>query len=190
TSAASCVSRARGRGRKSPPPKNFPRDELPHLSRLAVADGARAGPPVQALHGRGGAPARGGAAEPAGRAARRRGDLLRPRAPRLLRAAHRAEGRRGSARHTLVRAQRVGDDRAGARRLALVVLLLAGCGGGSHASHLDAAVDRVVSAGVPGTLVLVRDGDRTQTAAAGLADVGARRKLRPEDRFRVGSVTK
>ena len=84
----------------------------------------------------------------------------------------------------------MGDDRAGARRLALVVLLLAGCGGGSHASHLDAAVDRVVSAGVPGTLVLVRDGDRTQTAAAGLADVGARRKLRPEDRFRVGSVTK
>ena len=84
----------------------------------------------------------------------------------------------------------MGDDRAGARRLALLVLLLAGCGGGSHASHLGAAVDRVVSAGVPGTLVLVRDGDRTQTAAAGLADVGARRKLRPEDRFRVGSVTK
>jgi D-alanyl-D-alanine carboxypeptidase len=84
----------------------------------------------------------------------------------------------------------VGDDRAGARRLALLVLLLAGCGGGSHASHLGAAVDRVVSAGVPGTLVLVRDGDRTQTAAAGLADVGARRKLHPGDRFRVGSVTK
>jgi D-alanyl-D-alanine carboxypeptidase len=84
----------------------------------------------------------------------------------------------------------VGDDRAGARRLALVVLLLAGCGGGSHASHLDAAVNRVVSAGVPGTLALVRDGDRTQTAAAGLSEVGARRKLRPEDRFRVGSVTK
>jgi D-alanyl-D-alanine carboxypeptidase len=84
----------------------------------------------------------------------------------------------------------VGDDRAGARRLALVVLLLAGCGGGSHASNLDAAVNRVVSAGVPGTLALVRDGDHTQTAATGLADVGARRKLRPEDRFRVGSVTK
>jgi D-alanyl-D-alanine carboxypeptidase len=84
----------------------------------------------------------------------------------------------------------VGDDRAWTRRLALVVLLLAGCGGGSHAPHLEAAVDRVVSVGVPGTLVLVRDGDRTQMAAAGLADVGARRKLRPADRFRVGSVTK
>jgi D-alanyl-D-alanine carboxypeptidase len=87
----------------------------------------------------------------------------------------------------------VGDDRAGARRLAapaaLVVLLLAGCGS-SHPKRLDAVVERVVSAGVPGALALVRDGDRTQTAAAGLADVGTRRKLRPEDRFRVGSVTK
>jgi len=90
----------------------------------------------------------------------------------------------------------VGDDRAGARRLAalaapLVLLLAGGCGGGgSHPPDLDAAVERVVSTGVPGTLVLVRDGDRTRTAAAGLADIGARRKLRPEDRFRVGSVTK
>jgi D-alanyl-D-alanine carboxypeptidase len=87
----------------------------------------------------------------------------------------------------------VGDDRAGARRLAFaapLVLLLAGACGGSHPSRLDAAVKPVVSAGVPGILVLVRDGDRTQTAAAGVADLGAHRKLRPEDRFRVGSVTK
>jgi D-alanyl-D-alanine carboxypeptidase len=84
----------------------------------------------------------------------------------------------------------VGDHRAGARRLAVVALLLAGCGGGSHASHLDAALRPVVAAGVPAALALVRDGDRTQTAAVGLADVGARRKLRREDRFRVGSVTK
>ena len=89
----------------------------------------------------------------------------------------------------------MGDDRAGARRLAalaapFVLLLAGGCGGGSHPPDLDAAVERVVSTGVPGTPVLVRDGDRTRTAAAGLADIGARRKLRPEDRFRVGSVTK
>jgi D-alanyl-D-alanine carboxypeptidase len=88
----------------------------------------------------------------------------------------------------------VGDDRAGARRLAtpavLVVLLLAGCGGGSETPRLDAALQRVVSAGVPGALVLVRDGNRTRTAAVGLADVGAHRKLRSTDRFRVGSVTK
>jgi D-alanyl-D-alanine carboxypeptidase len=84
----------------------------------------------------------------------------------------------------------VGDDRARARGLALVVLLLAGCGGGSHPPRLDAAVRRVVSAGVPGALAFVRDGERTRTAAAGLADVSVRRKLRPDDRFRVGSVTK
>jgi D-alanyl-D-alanine carboxypeptidase len=83
----------------------------------------------------------------------------------------------------------VGDNGAGAGRLALVVLLLAGCGG-SHEPRLDAAVDRVVSAGVPGALALVRDGDRTRTVVAGLADVSMRRKLRPNDRFRVGSVTK
>jgi D-alanyl-D-alanine carboxypeptidase len=83
----------------------------------------------------------------------------------------------------------VGDDRAGTRGLALVILLLAGCGGG-HEPRLDAAVDRVVSAGVPGALALVRDGDRTRTAAAGLADVTVGRELRPNDRFRVGSVTK
>jgi D-alanyl-D-alanine carboxypeptidase len=84
----------------------------------------------------------------------------------------------------------VGDDRARAGRLALVVLLLAGCGGGSHQPRLDAALGRVVSDGVPGVLALVRDGDRAQTAAAGLADLAPRRELRPEDRFRVGSVTK
>jgi CubicO group peptidase (beta-lactamase class C family) len=88
----------------------------------------------------------------------------------------------------------VGDDRAGARRLAgpavLVVLLLAGCGGSSKAPRLDPALERVVAAGVPGALALVRDGNRTRTAAVGLADVGAHRKLRPTDRFRVGSVTK
>ena len=82
----------------------------------------------------------------------------------------------------------MGDDRAGARRLAapaaLALLLLAGCGS-SHPKRLDAAVEHVVSAGVPGALALVRDGDRTQTAAAGLADVSGRRKLRPgSDRLR------
>lgn len=86
----------------------------------------------------------------------------------------------------------MGDDRAGPGRLAasaVLVVLLAGCGG-SHEPRLDAAVNRVVSAGVPGALALVRDGDRTRTVAAGLADVGVRRKLRPDDRSRVGSVTK
>jgi D-alanyl-D-alanine carboxypeptidase len=48
----------------------------------------------------------------------------------------------------------------------------------------------VVVAGVPGALVLVRDGDHTEAAAVGLADVAAGRKLAADDRFRIGSVTK
>jgi D-alanyl-D-alanine carboxypeptidase len=88
----------------------------------------------------------------------------------------------------------VGDDRAGARRLAapavLVVLLLAGCGGSSRPQRLDVALKRVFSDGVPGALALVREDDRTQTAVVGLADLASQRKLRVEDRFRVGSVTK
>ena len=85
----------------------------------------------------------------------------------------------------------MGDNRARARGLAvLFALLLAGGCGSGHGPRLDAGLRRVVAAGVPGALVLIRDGDRTQTAAAGMADLAAHRKLRPEDRFRVGSVTK
>src|SRR5438552_2035787 len=72
----------------------------------------------------------------------------------------------------------------------MVLLLVGGCGGGDHARGLASALERVVSAGVPGALAFVREGDRTQTAAAGLADVGARVKIRGGERFRVGSVTK
>ena len=55
------------------------RDELAHVSRLARADGARAGPPVHALHGRRGAAAGRRADDDRPRLARRRRDLLRPR---------------------------------------------------------------------------------------------------------------
>jgi D-alanyl-D-alanine carboxypeptidase len=66
-------------------------------------------------------------------------------------------------------------------RLALGVLLAAGCGGGHRSETLRASLQPVVAAGVPGALVYVRDGDRTETAAIG---------LRPDSRFRIGSVTK
>jgi D-alanyl-D-alanine carboxypeptidase len=59
----------------------------------------------------------------------------------------------------------------------------------THA-ELDRAVDRVVSAGAPGVIALVRDGHRTVRAVGGLADRRSRRPLRPGDRFRVGSNTK
>jgi D-alanyl-D-alanine carboxypeptidase len=71
----------------------------------------------------------------------------------------------------------------------VVVLVLAGCGG-DRAPKLTAAVEQVVSAGVPGVLALVREHGRTQTVATGYANVGARVELRAQDRFRAASVTK
>ena len=56
--------------------------------------------------------------------------------------------------------------------------------------QLQRAVDRVVAAGAPGVIALVRDGDRTVRAAGGSADLETRRPLRPGDRYRVGSNTK
>src|SRR5439155_13633784 len=66
-------------------------------------------------------------------------------------------------------------------RLAVVLLLAGGCGG-SHSSPLATSLEPVVAGGVPGAFVVVRDGDRTQSAAVG--------KIDPEARFRIGSVTK
>jgi D-alanyl-D-alanine carboxypeptidase len=75
--------------------------------------------------------------------------------------------------------------------LALILALpVAGGCGANHPAGLTTRVTRVVSAGVPGALALVRDGDRMNAVAAGFADVDAHLKLRADDRFRVGSVTK
>ena len=62
-----CGSKEAGRSRRNPRP-----DELAHVPGLARADGARARPPVQALHGRrGAAPGRGADEDHAGVARRR-----------------------------------------------------------------------------------------------------------------------
>jgi len=74
-------------------------------------------------------------------------------------------------------------------RFVLVVLVAAGCGG-DHVPRLTTSVRQVVSQGAPGAFAFVRVGDRTQSAAAGLADVRANIKIDSSDRFRVGSVTK
>jgi D-alanyl-D-alanine carboxypeptidase len=73
--------------------------------------------------------------------------------------------------------------------LVLALLLVAGCGG-ENAPSLTGSIEQVVSNGVPGALVIVRDGDRTEAAAAGVADVDAHTKVQATDRFRIGSVTK
>jgi D-alanyl-D-alanine carboxypeptidase len=57
-------------------------------------------------------------------------------------------------------------------------------------ARLQAALDSVVAAGVPGALVLVRDGDRTVRLTAGYGNLARRTPMRITDRFRVGSETK
>jgi D-alanyl-D-alanine carboxypeptidase len=52
---------------------------------------------------------------------------------------------------------------------------------------LQQQLDGVVKAGAPGVVGLVRAGGRTWQGAGGL---GANRPARPDDRFRIGSVTK
>jgi D-alanyl-D-alanine carboxypeptidase len=75
-------------------------------------------------------------------------------------------------------------------RAALAVLLVpvTSCGG----SGLDrqGLLDDVVAAGAPGALALVRSGGETWHGASGLADVEAPLPMRPDLRFRAGSVTK
>jgi D-alanyl-D-alanine carboxypeptidase len=58
------------------------------------------------------------------------------------------------------------------------------------AASLQKALDGVVDAGVPGAVLLVRDGSRTIRLASGYSVVAGRVPARPGDRFRIGSVTK
>src|SRR6478672_10703083 len=55
---------------------------------------------------------------------------------------------------------------------------------------LGALLDRVVEEGAPGALVVVRDGDVTRAEARGLADRARGLPMRPDVRFRAGSITK
>jgi D-alanyl-D-alanine carboxypeptidase len=74
-------------------------------------------------------------------------------------------------------------------------VLLSLLGGTARAAPPDApslqkALDRLVTAGVPGAVLLVRDGDRTIRLASGYSVVAGSVPARPRDRFRIGSVTK
>jgi CubicO group peptidase (beta-lactamase class C family) len=66
--------------------------------------------------------------------------------------------------------------------------LLAACSGTSSEQDQGALLDRIVAAGAPGALVVVRDGGAVRSAARGAAD--GRRPLHAHDRFRIGSITK
>jgi D-alanyl-D-alanine carboxypeptidase len=87
------------------------------------------------------------------------------------------------------------------RNLRVVVLALAVAVGAAPSAaaagraparepELQRALDRVVAAGVPGAVALVRDGRRTIRLASGSGDARARTPMRTDDRFRVGSITK
>jgi D-alanyl-D-alanine carboxypeptidase len=52
------------------------------------------------------------------------------------------------------------------------------------------ALDRLIASGVPGAVLVARDGDDVLRLAAGTADRATGRPMRPELRFRAGSVTK
>jgi D-alanyl-D-alanine carboxypeptidase len=55
---------------------------------------------------------------------------------------------------------------------------------------LQKQLDRVLPAGAPGVVGLVRAGERTWQGASGLGDLRANRPARASDRFRIGSVAK
>src|SRR6188508_3892100 len=111
TSAVWCALKGRGCSTRRPD-----RDERPHMPRLARADGARPGPPVQALHGRRG-PASGRVSlTHLPRLARRGRDLLRSRAPRLQPRSYRPRCSGGAPRDALVRRPRMGDLRPRSQR--------------------------------------------------------------------------
>ena len=57
-------------------------------------------------------------------------------------------------------------------------------------AKLQRALDRVVAAGAPGALVLVRRGDRTRRLTSGLGNLATRTPIRVADRARIGGITK
>jgi D-alanyl-D-alanine carboxypeptidase len=76
--------------------------------------------------------------------------------------------------------------------LSAAATLALGCGASRSRDEpaLGTLLDRVVSAGAPGVLVVVREDGKAHSEARGFADVGGSSRMRADDRFRVGSVTK
>jgi D-alanyl-D-alanine carboxypeptidase len=81
-------------------------------------------------------------------------------------------------------------------RAALLLGLLAAVAAGAAAARptsypkTRAALADLVKAGAPGAVVLIRKGGTTTVLAAGVADRRTGRPMRPDDRFRIASITK
>lgn len=91
--------------------------------------------------------------------------------------------------------------------LMLIAALLVGCVGGSQpgptalplrptatadfsTDELQQGLDDIVAAGVPGAVIEVRVGDRVWSSGAGVASLRSELPARPEQTFRVASLTK
>ena len=70
----------------------------------------------------------------------------------------------------------------------VIVSTLAGCGRDER--DLGPLLDRVVAAGAPGVLVVVSEDGDVRSWARGFADPSRSIKMRPDQRFRTGSITK
>ena len=60
----------------------------------------------------------------------------------------------------------------------------------TEAAGLQKDVDALVAAGAPGAILLVRDGNRTVRLTAGLGNVARKTPMRPDDHFKIASLTK
>ena len=60
----------------------------------------------------------------------------------------------------------------------------------AQSGSLQKSVDRLVAAGVPGAILVVREGKRAIRISSGLGNVGNQTPMRPGDRFRIASQTK
>ena len=69
-------------------------------------------------------------------------------------------------------------------------MALASTGQSIDRPKLQHRLDRLVAAGAPGAVALVRDGDLVSTVTSGYANVATHQQMRAQDRFRIGSLTK
>jgi D-alanyl-D-alanine carboxypeptidase len=61
---------------------------------------------------------------------------------------------------------------------------------GSQAAGLQRDLDALVAAGAPGAMLFVRDGNRITQLTAGLGDIARKTPMRPDNHFKIASLTK
>lgn len=61
---------------------------------------------------------------------------------------------------------------------------------GSQASGLQRDLEALVAAGAPGAILFVRDGNRITQLTAGLGDIARKTPMRPDNHFKIASLTK